>query len=214
MIDAFRKPCERPPLDHHGRLLTAHTAEDRWTSQLSIAVLHYLLIESYLKLSGKRSNDYSDVWCPDVGSARGYREAISAVVRTAARCFTLVSTNVGKFRAADALLRAHDSLIFNRIRWYVYGRSPEVARAAIIKDLFHFIPVFRSRLYPSEFADMISRTIVWSRDGSCAGHRTRGHCALSAMLTVSQLSKSFAGRALFDYVSLQVNCGDRIKFQS
>ena len=38
----------------------------------------------------------------------------------------------------------------------------------------------------------------------------RGHCALSAMLTVSQLSKSFAGRALFDDVSLQVNRGDRI----
>src|SRR5437764_98259 len=45
---------------------------------------------------------------------------------------------------------------------------------------------------------------------SCAGHRTRGHCALSAMLTVSQLSKSFAGRPLFDDVSLQVNRGDRI----
>jgi ATPase subunit of ABC transporter with duplicated ATPase domains len=30
------------------------------------------------------------------------------------------------------------------------------------------------------------------------------------MLTVSQLSKSFAGRALFDEVSLQVNRGDRI----
>ena len=40
------------------------------------------------------------------------------------------------------------------------------------------------------------------------------HCALSAMLTVSQLSKSFAGRALFDDVSLQINRGDRIKFQS
>src|SRR5438874_3533318 len=37
-----------------------------------------------------------------------------------------------------------------------------------------------------------------------------GHCALSVMLTVSQLSKSFAGRALFDDVSLQVNRGDRI----
>src|SRR5438876_7146252 len=45
---------------------------------------------------------------------------------------------------------------------------------------------------------------------SCVGHRTRRHCALSAMLTVSQLSKSFAGRALFDDVSLQVNRGDRI----
>jgi ABC-type glutathione transport system ATPase component len=51
---------------------------------------------------------------------------------------------------------------------------------------------------------------VWLLDESCAGHRTRGHCALSAMLTVSQLSKSFAGRALFDDVSLQVNRGDRI----
>jgi len=30
------------------------------------------------------------------------------------------------------------------------------------------------------------------------------------MLTVSQLSKSFAGRALFDDVSLRVNRGDRI----
>src|SRR5438093_6806105 len=38
----------------------------------------------------------------------------------------------------------------------------------------------------------------------------RGHCALSAMLTVSQLSKSFAGRTLFNDVSLQVNRGDRI----
>jgi ATP-binding cassette, subfamily F, member 3 len=45
---------------------------------------------------------------------------------------------------------------------------------------------------------------------SCAGHGTREHFALSAMLTVSQLSKSFAGRALFDDVSLQVNRGDRI----
>ena len=46
---------------------------------------------------------------------------------------------------------------------------------------------------------------------SCARHRTRGHCALSAMLTVSQLSKSFAGRALFDDVSVQVPAkGNRI----
>jgi ATPase subunit of ABC transporter with duplicated ATPase domains len=30
------------------------------------------------------------------------------------------------------------------------------------------------------------------------------------MRTVSQLSKSFAGRALFDDVSLQVNRGDRL----
>src|SRR5438874_10544638 len=46
--------------------------------------------------------------------------------------------------------------------------------------------------------------------GCCARHRTREHCALSVMLTVSQLSKSFAGRALFGEVSLQVNRGDRI----
>src|SRR5438046_3191884 len=45
---------------------------------------------------------------------------------------------------------------------------------------------------------------------SCAGHIERGNTARSAMLTVSQLSKSFAGRALFDDVSLQVNRGDRI----
>jgi ABC-type branched-subunit amino acid transport system ATPase component len=45
---------------------------------------------------------------------------------------------------------------------------------------------------------------------SCAGRRTSEHCTLSALLTVSQLSKSFAGRALFDDVSLQVNRGDRI----
>ena len=51
---------------------------------------------------------------------------------------------------------------------------------------------------------------VCSCDTSCAEHRTRGHCALSAMLTVSQLSKSFARRPLFDDVSLQVNRGDRI----
>ena len=41
----------------------------------------------------------------------------------------------------------------------------------------------------------------------CAEHRTREHYALSAMLTISQLSKSFAGRALFDDVSLQVFLG-------
>jgi ABC-type lipopolysaccharide export system ATPase subunit len=33
------------------------------------------------------------------------------------------------------------------------------------------------------------------------------------MLTVSQLSKSFAGRALFDDVSLQVNRGDLINYR-
>src|SRR6478672_8837209 len=52
--------------------------------------------------------------------------------------------------------------------------------------------------------------MAWQARDGCAGHRTRGHYALSAMLTVSQLSKSFAGRALFDAVSLQINRGDRI----
>ena len=41
-----------------------------------------------------------------------------------------------------------------------------------------------------------------------------GTLRVLAMLTVSQLSKSFAGRALFDDVSLQVNRGDLIEFQS
>jgi hypothetical protein len=55
----------------------------------------------------------------------------------------------------------------------------------------------------------IKRSLVAQRE--LRGHRTRGHCALSAMLTVSQLSKSFAGRALFDDVSLQVPAkGNRI----
>src|SRR5438309_10162332 len=48
------------------------------------------------------------------------------------------------------------------------------------------------------------------RDEKLRRASNEGHCALSAMLTVSQLSKSFAGRALFDDVSLQVNRGDRI----
>jgi len=38
----------------------------------------------------------------------------------------------------------------------------------------------------------------------------KGTLRASVMLTVSQLSKYFAGRALFDDVSLQVNRGDRI----
>jgi hypothetical protein len=58
-------------------------------------------------------------------------------------------------------------------------------------------------------AQKIVSSFVFIRDyGYCAGHRTRQHCGLSAMLTVSQLSKSFAGRALFDNVSLQVNRGE------
>src|SRR5882724_10464163 len=76
-----------------------------------------------------------------------------------------------------------------------------------------------ARVAKSPLDDFASRCFRWlcagekemgSRLTSCAGHRTRKHCALSAMLTVSQLSKSFAGRALFNDVSLQVNRGDRI----
>jgi ABC-type lipopolysaccharide export system ATPase subunit len=40
-----------------------------------------------------------------------------------------------------------------------------------------------------------------------------GTLRASVMLTVSQLSKSFASRALFDDVSLQVNRGDRINYR-
>jgi hypothetical protein len=38
---------------------------------------------------------------------------------------------------------------------------------------------------------------VWSRDEKLRWASNKGTCALSAMLTVSQLSKSFADRALF-----------------
>ena len=41
-------------------------------------------------------------------------------------------------------------------------------------------------------------------------HPRAGTVAVHAMLTVSQVSKSFAGRVLFEDVSLQVNRGDRI----
>jgi ABC-type lipopolysaccharide export system ATPase subunit len=41
----------------------------------------------------------------------------------------------------------------------------------------------------------------------------KGTLRASVMLTVSQLSKSFADRALFDDVSLQVNRGDRISYR-
>src|SRR5206468_5363584 len=68
-----------------------------------------------------------------------------------------------------------------------------------------------SRLCSPDAEGFISRFVFIRVDSwltSCARHRTRGHCALSAMLTVSQLSKPFAGRALFDDVSLQVNRGE------
>ena len=41
-------------------------------------------------------------------------------------------------------------------------------------------------------------------------HPLAGTVAICPMLTVSQVSKSFAGRILFEDVSLQVNRGDRI----
>jgi len=51
-------------------------------------------------------------------------------------------------------------------------------------------------------------TSAWQ--GVALGIEQGQHCALSARLTLSQLS----GRALFDDVSLQVNRGDQIKFHS
>src|SRR5206468_10382253 len=63
---------------------------------------------------------------------------------------------------------------------------------------------------PRAEASLCARLRPGKQVTSCAGHRTRQHCALSAMLTVSQLSKSYAGRPLFDDVSIQVNRGDRI----
>jgi hypothetical protein len=76
------------------------------------------------------------------------------------------------------------------------------------------LPAFTS--FPSSFHyDVTSRRGIRLCQGYdvtraatvALGGRTRGHCALSAMLTVSQLSKSFAGRALFDDVPLRVNRG-------
>src|SRR5437667_11212516 len=64
--------------------------------------------------------------------------------------------------------------------------------------------------FDSKRINIYQQRSYFAHGSSCAEHRTRGHCALSAMLTVSQLSKSFAGQALFDDVSLQVNRGDRI----
>src|SRR5439155_644415 len=64
--------------------------------------------------------------------------------------------------------------------------------------------------FDSKRINIYQQRSYFAHESSCAGHRTRENCALSVMLTVSQLSKSFAGRALFDDVSLQVNRGDRI----
>src|SRR5437667_3829912 len=58
--------------------------------------------------------------------------------------------------------------------------------------------------FDSKRINIYQQRAYFAHGSSCAGHRTTGHCALSVMLTVSQLSKSFAGRALFDDVSLQV----------
>src|SRR5258705_12801291 len=58
---------------------------------------------------------------------------------------------------------------------------------------------------------------AWSHGGctaittpALAIYSRAGTVAIHAMLTVSQVSKSFAGRVLFEDVSLQVNRGDRI----
>src|SRR5438477_6491888 len=50
----------------------------------------------------------------------------------------------------------------------------------------------------------LSSADVCLRDGRCAMHRTRGHCAFSAMLTVFQLSKSFDGRSSTTYRSKSI----------
>ncbi len=75
-------------------------------------------------------------------------------------------------------------------------------------------------------ANVIALAVYWKEDvdlriNRCLLRRqelrealNKGTLRASVMLTVSQLSKSFAGRALFDDVSLQVNRGDRIGFQS
>src|SRR6266480_5573422 len=62
------------------------------------------------------------------------------------------------------------------------------------------LPAFTS--FPSSFDYDVTRAVT-----VVLGVERGGHCALSTMLTVSQLSKSFAGRALFDDVPLQVNRG-------
>jgi hypothetical protein len=78
------------------------------------------------------------------------------------------------------------------------------SRAAPVRCRFKALDVEGLRLTPAfatSYGVACSRRYnddSWLR--SCARHRTREHCALSAMLTVSQLSKSFAGRALFDDV--------------
>jgi len=116
-------------------------------------------IESYLRLSRKGPDDHSDIWCQDVASASSFHEGIGVVVSATVGCFSSSTSDHRRFRNADALVRSHDSLIFDRIRWYVYGRSPKIAQSAIVKDLFTYIPKFSTTLYPAEFADMIRRSV-------------------------------------------------------
>jgi hypothetical protein len=91
-----------------------------------------------------------------------------------------------------------------------------IARTFIAANAADSISVRQTSINPGrpseglEFFHVHGRTRSFAA-GSCAGHRTRQHRALSAMLTVSQLSKSFADRALVDDVSLQVPAkGNRI----
>ena len=116
-------------------------------------------IESYLRLSRRGPDDYSDVWCQNVASASSFHEGIGVVVSAAVACFASSTTNRRRFRKADALVRSHESLIFDRIRWNVYARSPKTARSTIANDLFTYIPRFSTTLYPVEFADMIRRSV-------------------------------------------------------
>src|SRR5882757_1031124 len=85
----------------------------------------------------------------------------------------------------------------------IFGDNPPL-------PAFTSFPSSRLRREESAWYPSLPRLRRDESSNSCAGRRTSEHCALSAMLTVSQLSKSFAGRALFDDVSLQVNRGDRM----
>src|SRR5205823_4836759 len=96
---------------------------------------------------------------------------------------------------------------------FIIGKSYSITKSKSNKDLleiYMMVRPFRSRLaWPGKRVTIrlfgfrcdppMRKTSAWhpslprlQRDESnniCAGHRTRGHCALSAMLTVSQLSK-------------------------
>src|SRR5262245_40869000 len=85
-----------------------------------------------------------------------------------------------------------------RLKWWTFARGTSLSSTSM-----------NYPLTPNRSPRSAARCRSRSRDRGCARHRTRGHCALSAMLTVLQLSKSFETRALFDDALLPVNRGDR-----